>query len=273
MKIPKLKRKLTYREYRKNSFEQNCKIVHAWLFRSNSSHRRLDREFCGVDNRKGWRSFTMLHFLGLKKDFKGIFEKCSLEQAVKFLEEDVQDFSLTIEMLKYADEEKTDLVISGLYENGKSKDNNFEKNLYLRLSELTDTDRSGSKRQTRMEQGLLRALLFENHKNEKCALCHRRLPIELMVAAHIKPRNKCSTLERVNPKIVMPVCKIGCDDFFEKGYLIVDDEGKISSNGKINNFPELNKVLNLYDGKCCTHFNKDTKKFFKDKRKDLRIRC
>ena len=59
-----------------------------------------------------------------------------------------------------------------------------------------------------------------------CAFAIETLPTNLLVAAHIKPRSKCSTSERKNPNVVMPLCKIGCDDFFEKGYLISKCKGK-----------------------------------------------
>ena len=64
-----------------------------------------------------------------------------------------------------------------------------------------------------------------------------------MVAAHIKPRSKCSTQERKNPNVVMPVCKVGCDDFFEKGYLIVDQSGFIQINEEMTYSSDLYSVL------------------------------
>ena len=74
---------------------------------------------------------------------------------------------------------------------------------------------------------------------KNCAICHRTFPVDLMVAAHIKPRSKCSTSERKNPNIVMPVCKVGCDDFFEKGYIKVGKDGVVQINDKAEYYFEV----------------------------------
>ena len=96
----------------------------------------------------------------------------------------------------------------------------------------------------------------------KCAICHRTFPTDIMVAAHIKPRSKCTTQERKNPNVVMPVCKVGCDDFFEKGYLLVDQDGVVRLNEKMTCSSELQTILNLLTGNQCTHFNNETEDFF-----------
>ena len=60
----------------------------------------------------------------------------------------------------------------------------------------------------------------------------------------------------------MPACKIGCDDLFEKGYLIVGEKGLIQKH-PINSYSkELDIFMNQYDGKKCTFYNKLTKKYF-----------
>ena len=87
-----------------------------------------------------------------------------------------------------------------------------------------------------------------------------------MVAAHIKPRSKCSISERKNPNVVMPVCKVGCDDFFEKGYLIVDEHGILQIKRNLSSSSALASILDFYEGKQCTHFNESTAVFFAYKR-------
>lgn len=265
MQIPKLKPSGRDREYKNRSFDEISKIVHAWLFQTDLGHRELDRDILDLDPlvSKGWQSMGVLHFLGLKKEFKGIFSGKSLNQAVQNLADDIQDFSFITELLENNSETSDENLINTLMEIGKSKDENFGENYSLRLSELTDTDRSEQKGQSRKEQGILRGILFKRLKEAKCALCHRTLPTNLLVAAHIKPRSKCSTSERTNSNVVMPLCKIGCDDFFEKGYLTVNPNGKIISKFDGGNSTELNKVLSFYAGKYCTHFNDTTKEFFR----------
>ena len=62
----------------------------------------------------------------------------------------------------------------------------------------------------------------------------------------------------------MPLCKLGCDDLFEKKYLIVDSEGMIQKNEeRIGS--ELENFLEQYKNKKCLHFNEETKLYFKNR--------
>ena len=264
MLIPKLSPSGRDREYKQRSFDEISQIVHAWLFHSDLGHRELDRNILDLDPliSKGWQSMGVLHFLGLKKEFKGIFAEKNINEVLERLADDPQDFTLIVELLENNSETAEENLITALMNLGKETDENFEENLAHRLNELTDTDRSQKKGQTRKEQGILRGILFKRKKDAECALCHRTLPTELMVAAHIKPRSKCSTSERKNPNVVMPVCKIGCDDFFEKGYLTVNLKGRIVPNMSDNLSSELCGILEYYDGKICEYFNSETKEFF-----------
>jgi len=58
----------------------------------------------------------------------------------------------------------------------------------------------------------------------------------------------------------MPMCKFGCDDLFEKGYISIIN-GKVTINNKTST-----KALRLYlktlEGLNCTYWNSDTKKYF-----------
>jgi hypothetical protein len=268
MKIPRLEPSLRDREYKQRNFDEVSQIVHTWLFRTDVGHREMDRDILGLDpmHSNGWQSMGVLHFLGLKKEFKGIFSKIDLKHSIKLLEEDHQDFNLIIELLNSDTQENDDTLIAGLFEAGKLSDKHFEEHYHLRLSELEHTDGMINQAQSRKEQGILRGILFKNSKETKCAVCHKKLPTELMVAAHIKPRRKCSTAEKKNPYVVMPACKIGCDDFFEKGYLIIDGAGEICINTKIHYSEDLKEILSAYKGKYCTHFNENTEKFFEYRR-------
>ena len=59
----------------------------------------------------------------------------------------------------------------------------------------------------------------------------------------LKEGTKKEVLERKNPDIVMPVCKVGCDDFFEKGYILVNSNGAIKANPKMEYSSELRKII------------------------------
>ena len=65
----------------------------------------------------------------------------------------------------------------------------------------------------------------------------------------------------------MPVCKIGCDDFFEKGYIIVNDSGVIGINPKLNCTDDVRLIIDTLEGNVCTYFSEDTSDFFRYKLK------
>lgn len=78
----------------------------------------------------------------------------------------------------------------------------------------------------RTEQASLRRALVANRIMAHCDLCSREMPVELLVAAHIKKRQRCSEVERNDtPNIGMLACKFGCDDLYELGYVTVDEAG------------------------------------------------
>ena len=134
------------------------------------------------------------------------------------------------------------------------------------LEELINTDNLSAGTKIRREQSFLREHLFGNTKETKCSLCHKILPNNLMFAAHIKPRRDCSEEERKDLNIVMPVCKIGCDDLYEKGYILVDENGRIAKNSTMDFPNELDTFVSQYLGKQCTHHNENTKKYFEERR-------
>lgn len=74
----------------------------------------------------------------------------------------------------------------------------------------------------RLEQSKLRQLVV-SAGSDICALCGRVFDNSLLVAAHIKPRQKCTPQEIWDiPNIAMAACLFGCDASFEKGYLSVE---------------------------------------------------
>ncbi len=82
----------------------------------------------------------------------------------------------------------------------------------------------------RVEQVFLRTFLLGGYNVGCCGMCGKSLPKELLVAAHIKPRNKCSKAERLDfENIAMLMCSLGCDRLFEYGFIYVT-EGKILHN-------------------------------------------
>ncbi len=97
MNIPKLDPVSRNREYNSYSGELRSQVVDGWLFQG-KSHRTLDKEMLGLDPlvSKGYQSMNILHHLGLKKPFRGIFDGWSKASAIKALTEDLQDFRFVL---------------------------------------------------------------------------------------------------------------------------------------------------------------------------------
>jgi len=97
----------------------------------------------------------------------------------------------------------------------------------LELRGELDKSREGFRR---TEQAFLRKVLFGGNKHAPGAICGCQLPIDLLVAAHIKRRSDCSEAEKLDFRNnVMPICKLGCDELFERGYIAVLN-GKVVKN-------------------------------------------
>jgi hypothetical protein len=85
-------------------------------------------------------------------------------------------------------------------------------------------------RYVRTEQRELRNRLIDNRKLAHCDLCGHEVPVELLVAAHIKKRQACTDAEKRDlVNIGMLACKFGCDDLYELGYVTVDETGVITT--------------------------------------------
>lgn len=75
----------------------------------------------------------------------------------------------------------------------------------------------------RLEQGYLRAHLFKGKSTSQCAICGHEFPVELLIAAHIKPRSKCTLEEKRDAaNIVFPLCLFGCDSLYERGIVSIN---------------------------------------------------
>jgi hypothetical protein len=80
----------------------------------------------------------------------------------------------------------------------------------------------------RLEQQALRDYLMAED-TATCALCGRHFPIAFLVAAHIKPRAKCTDEEKRDiANVAMPNCKMGCDELYGRGLISVGADGVIT---------------------------------------------
>lgn len=118
----------------------------------------------------------------------------------------------------------------------------------------------------RLEQRAARALLLGGKRTAPCAFCHRQLPASLLVAAHIKPRAYCSDTEKrqINVNII-GLCKLGCDDLFERGYIEVFD-GKIVAGAAEPMTTTLAEFVSPLLGQSVRGWNLGRERFFRWRR-------
>jgi hypothetical protein len=125
--------------------------------------------------------------------------------------------------LRVLDAEKTEHALQFLREHTEISSREIEQLLALEL-DSTDVER---RILSRKEQYYWRLHLFGKSPMGECAACGLILPVELLVAAHIKPRCNCTREERLDPSNIIPMCLLGCDALFEQTYMTVDPDGYI----------------------------------------------
>lgn len=114
----------------------------------------------------------------------------------------------------------------------------------------------------RTEQEILKKHLFGIKNSTTCACCNKEYPISYLVTAHIKRRSNCSQTEKRDLNIVIPMCKFGCDELFENGYIVVKD-GKFHNMNKFPTSKHIDLYIKQIEGKRCTYYNSDTEQYFK----------
>jgi hypothetical protein len=99
----------------------------------------------------------------------------------------------------------------------------------------------------RKEQAFLRAHLLRGSITGKCVICHHDFPIDMLVAAHLKMRSACNNAERKDiDNVAALMCKTGCDDLYERGYISVE-AGRVISTTKTST-PRLSDVIAKIEG-------------------------
>jgi len=113
----------------------------------------------------------------------------------------------------------------------------------------------------RREQQTLSEYLFGSKIFDLCGICYQRFPVSFLVTAHIKKRTICSHEERINPYIVMPMCKLGCDELYEQGYIGVKD-GKVVGINQSHITPTIEAMKKTVIGNNCSYYRDETKGYF-----------
>lgn len=156
---------------------------------------------------------------------------------------DVLDIDVTSHLIDYTEEEFKDAV----------------------MLDIEGTLDVVSKRASRVEQGYLRKKLFGKKVFSTCACCGEKLPTSMLFASHIKKRSLCSTDEKLNTRIVIPMCKFGCDTLFEEGYIGVNDSGEFIQLENANLLKITSRISTYIDsvvGNGCKYWDSQTEDFF-----------
>lgn len=129
---------------------------------------------------------------------------------------------------------------------------------------LKDLDKLDKKCETlrRKEQHILRDTVLGERTTERCSICGNVYPVELLVAAHIKKRSECSDSEKRDVANVIPMCKFGCDDLFERGFVSVH-LGRIKVSRAL---PVTDSVLSYakqIKDQHCPYWNSHSARYFK----------
>ena len=132
------------------------------------------------------------------------------------------------------------------------------------FEELRNEDNLETKSTTtgRKEQSAIRRLLFRNKPAGTCCICNKEYPVKFLWAAHIKKRAKCSLNEKKDlENIAAPMCKFGCDELYEKGYIGVKDGSviQIKDNELTDN---LQSYIDSIVDNSCSSWNDNTKHYF-----------
>lgn len=126
--------------------------------------------------------------------------------------------------------------------------------------EKTDAEVKGKRR---LEQGYLKKHLFGRRTLATCGICEQKYPVAFLVAAHIKRRADCSEKERKDLNVVMPMCKFGCDELFENGYIAVQD-GRVVDQAKKPTTPHIQARVSEVANRDCAYATPERAAYFQE---------
>lgn len=115
----------------------------------------------------------------------------------------------------------------------------------------------------RAEQGVIRQALFSANEREKCTICGRDFPVDLLRAAHIKRRADCTTEEKKDYRNnVVPICTCGCDELFERGYLVVRNGRVAKGNKPATTEAVADHIGRVNDRPCIAYYQGSRQAYF-----------
>ncbi|MEW5624434.1 HNH endonuclease [Pseudomonas putida] len=148
---------------------------------------------------------------------------------------------------------------------------NLERIAYIKrkitdlIVELDSLDlQTGILGKVRMEQTMLREYLLlrqcsllENCESAigTCEICGKAWPHSILIAAHVKPRAKCTHEERGDiDNIAMLQC-VTCDSLFENGFITIQSNGLVAVNRDKTITKDLAQLYNSIEGRRAYYLN------------------
>lgn len=220
------------------------------------ANRELAQKLWGIDeNGDTWEN---IYFVNEIKNMRIPYEK--LNKTIKYKENYIiRGFQILSQENSNRLLSKFDLLNKEIPEKVSEHD---YKDYVARLESGADLDIEGMVYRRR-EQNFLRYYLFGKNKTSVCAICGKEFPVNMFATAHIKKRSECTKEEKLDYKnIVIPMCKLGCDDLYEKGYIYVHD-GIVKINGRKKITIDLETELKKIENRKCEYYNENTQEYFK----------
>lgn len=114
MNIPNLNfstKQRARREFHKYSDKQKALVVRGWLFEGKKT-REMDVNYLETNPEKttGHESMNILHYLGLKREFQGLFRGVIEEKAIRCMQQNEQNFDDIISIIQLTGENFSSFV-------------------------------------------------------------------------------------------------------------------------------------------------------------------
>ena len=88
-----------------------------------------------------------------------------------------------------------------------------------------------------------------------CGICRKSLPSIMLIAAHVKPRAKCTHEERADiDNIAMLQC-VTCDALFENGLITIQYDGTVVVSRLETVTQDLNEIYSVVEGSITSYVN------------------
>lgn len=201
--LPELKPSGRHREF--NNYEDylKAKVIFEHLV-NGLKHRELDEVVLGLDKEKskGFQSMGILHFLGMKAGYRGIFEGEKLNDVIDILISKGNGFKESVRLLKLLDDENLiNIIKSDLEAEHLEEGNGVEGNVKYYYGKRYERDFNN------------RRLAIKKH-GLNCYACHFNFEKvygqrgkDFIEIHHIKPLSTLEEATEMNPEIdLVPLC-------------------------------------------------------------------